>query len=116
MNYRVRYTAGLVMAFKLLEAADETRRRSTRPTPSPSSERVLRAGSPDLHVEIEDLLAEGDQVIAWIRMTGKQTGSRGPIPPTGRAVDFHHAQGFRLRDGRIVGTYDIQWMWLKMAG
>jgi predicted ester cyclase len=32
--------------------------------PSPSSERVLRAGSPDLHVEIEDLLAEGDQVIA----------------------------------------------------
>jgi predicted ester cyclase len=68
----------------------------------------LRTGSPDLHVVVEDLLAEGDQVVAWIRMTGTQTGSRGPIPPTGRAFDFHHAHRFRLRDGRIVEHWAVR--------
>jgi predicted ester cyclase len=68
----------------------------------------LRAGSPDLHVEIEDLIAEGDEVVAWVRMTGTQTGARGPIPPTGRAVNFRHAQRFRLRNGRIIEHWAVR--------
>jgi predicted ester cyclase len=68
----------------------------------------LRGGSPDLRVEVEDLVAEGDQVVAWVRMTGSQTGSMGPIPPTGRAFDFHHAHRFRLRNGRIVEHWAVR--------
>ena len=68
----------------------------------------LRASAPDLKVEIEDLVAEGDEVIAWLRMTGTQTGSGGPMPPTGRQVDFHHAHRFRLRDGRIVEHWAVR--------
>jgi predicted ester cyclase len=68
----------------------------------------LRAGSPDLHVAIEDLVAENDQVVAWIRMTGTQSGSRGPIPASGRTIDFRHAHRFRLRDGRIVEHWAIR--------
>ena len=68
----------------------------------------LRTGSPDLHAEIEDLIAEGDQVVAWIRMTGTMTGPRGPVAPSGRAVDFRHAQRFRLRDGRIVEHWAVR--------
>jgi len=68
----------------------------------------LRAGSPDLQVAIEDLIAEGDQVVAWIRMTGTMTGSRGPVPASGRPVDFRHAQRFRLRDGRIVEHWAVR--------
>jgi predicted ester cyclase len=68
----------------------------------------LRAGSPDLHAEIEDLVAEGDEVIAWLRMTGTQTGSSGPMPPTGRKIDFHHAHRFRFGDGRIVEHWAVR--------
>jgi predicted ester cyclase len=68
----------------------------------------LRAGSPDLHVEIEDLIAEGDQVVAWIRMTGTMTGQRGPVPASGRPIDIRHAQRFRLRNGRIVEHWAVR--------
>jgi predicted ester cyclase len=68
----------------------------------------LRAGSPDLNVEIESLLAEDDQVVAWVRMTGTRTGPRGPVPAIGHPVDFHHAQRFRLRDGKIVEHWAVR--------
>jgi predicted ester cyclase len=68
----------------------------------------LRAAVPDLRVEIEDLVAEGDEVIAWLRMTGTQTGIDVPAPPTGRKIDFHHAHRFRLRDGRIMEHWAVR--------
>jgi ketosteroid isomerase-like protein len=60
----------------------------------------IRSFSPDLRVELEELLAEGDQAVAWIRFTG--------TTPTGRRVDFHHAQRFRLRDGLIVEHWAVR--------
>jgi hypothetical protein len=48
----------------------------------------LRRGMPDLTVEVEALVAEDDQVIAWVRMTGTQSGQDGPAPATGARVDF----------------------------
>jgi len=56
--------------------------------------------SPDLRAELEELLADGDQVVASIRMTGTEPG--------GRRVDFRHAQRFRLRDGLIVEHWAVR--------
>ncbi|HEY2877747.1 MAG TPA: ester cyclase [Nocardioides sp.] len=67
----------------------------------------LRANLPDLHVTIEHLLADGDQAVAWIRSTGTPTG-RGPLPPTGRTVDFAQAHRFRLRDGKVVEHWAVR--------
>jgi hypothetical protein len=66
------------------------------------------SASPDLNVEIEDLVAEGDRVVAWVRTTGTMTGSGGPIQASGRTVDFRHAQRFRLRDGRIMEHWAVR--------
>ena len=60
----------------------------------------IRSFSPDLRVEVEELLADGDQVVAWLRMTG--------TAPGGRRVDFRHAQRFRLRDGLIVEHWAVR--------
>ena len=68
----------------------------------------LRAASPDLKVEIEDLVAEGDEVVAWIRMTGTQAGVPGPMSPTARKVDFQHAHRFRFRNGRIIEHWAVR--------
>jgi len=47
--------------------------------------RWIRSGQPDLHVDVEALIAEDDQVVAWVRATSTLTGTGGPIPPTGRS-------------------------------
>jgi ketosteroid isomerase-like protein len=60
----------------------------------------LRSFSPDLRIEIEELLADGDQVVAWLRATGSS--------PSGRRVDFRHAHRFRLRDGLIVEHWAVR--------
>ena len=60
----------------------------------------IRSSVPELHVQVEELLAEGDQVVAWLRFTG--------TTPTGRHVDFHHAQRFRLKDGLIVEHWAVR--------
>ena len=68
----------------------------------------IRSGQPDLHVDVEALVAEDDQVVAWVRARSTLTGSGGPIPPTGRSLDFHHAHRFRIRDGRIVEHWAVR--------
>ena len=67
----------------------------------------IRANQPDLHVEIEHLLADGDQVVASIRATGTPAGP-GPIPPTGRPVDFAQAHRFRIREGKVVEHWAVR--------
>ena len=69
----------------------------------------LRSGMPDLHAHVEKLIAEGDDVVAWVRMTGTQTGREGPTRvATERAVDVYHAHRFRLRDGLIVEHWAVR--------
>jgi predicted ester cyclase len=68
----------------------------------------IRAGQPDLRVEVEAMIAEGDQVVAWVRATSTLTGTGGPIPPTGARLDFHHAHRFRIADGRIVEHWAVR--------
>jgi predicted ester cyclase len=67
----------------------------------------LRTNQPDLRVTVELLLAEGDQVVAWVRSTGTPTGA-GPLPATGRAVDFAQAHRFRLRGGQVVEHWAVR--------
>ena len=41
------------------------------------------SGMPDFHTEIQDLIAEGDKVVARVIMTGTHTGDFFGIPATG---------------------------------
>jgi len=68
----------------------------------------IRSNQPDIHVEIEDMVAEGSQVVAWVRATGTPTGAGGPIPPTGAPVDFGQAHRFRIGDGKVVEHWAVR--------
>jgi steroid delta-isomerase-like uncharacterized protein len=59
-------------------------------------------GMPDWHTEIEDLIAEDDQVVARITMTGTHTGVFYGIPATGKRVEFTGIYIVRIADGKIV--------------
>ncbi|HUG34088.1 MAG TPA: ester cyclase [Anaerolineales bacterium] len=59
-------------------------------------------GMPDYHTTIEDLIAEGDKVVARVTMTGTHTGDFYGIPPTGRRVDLTGIFIVRIANGKIM--------------
>src|SRR5262245_2120190 len=59
----------------------------------------LRSAFPDLNVTIENLVAEGDHVVAVTRMHGTQQGELPGIKPTGKSVDVSSMDLYRIQDG-----------------
>jgi len=59
-------------------------------------------GMPDFHTKIEDLIAEGDKVVARVTMTGTHTGDFWGFPATGRKVTFTGIYIARIENGKIA--------------
>lgn len=61
---------------------------------------------PDMKFTCEDLVAEGDRVVARLRMRGTQTGpfefTRMQLPATGRECDSEQIHVHRIEGGKIV--------------
>ena len=57
---------------------------------------------PDLKRPVEDLVAEGDKVVARWSSRGTHDGDFMGVPPTGRTVTTTGITIFRLEDGKIV--------------
>jgi len=74
---------------------------------------------PDFHATIEDLIAEGDKVVARMTFRGTHTGGEFMgIPPSGRTFAFSATSIFRIADGKIVehwGEEDALG-WLQQLG
>ena len=62
----------------------------------------------DLHVEIDELIAEGDQAAARLTLTGHQTDEFAGMPPTGHEVIWTSFRFYRIADGLIVSTWGMQ--------
>src|SRR5262245_61611773 len=56
---------------------------------------------PDYHEELHELVAEGDRVVARLTISGTQQGQWGPLPPTGRRVEFEEIVILQIRDGKV---------------
>lgn len=67
----------------------------------------LRQAFPDFHLEIEDVVVDGDKV--WLRMVGSGTndGSFMGNPPTGRTMRTDVFDVLRVRDGSIVEHWGV---------
>jgi steroid delta-isomerase-like uncharacterized protein len=63
---------------------------------------ALWGGFPDLKINIDELVGEGDRVVWRITVTGTHTGSFQGVPATGKTVKFGAHYSFRLEDGKIV--------------
>jgi len=59
-------------------------------------------GMPDFRTEIQELIAEGDKVVARVVMTGTHTGNFYGIPATGKRVEFTGVFIVRIADEKIV--------------
>ena len=59
---------------------------------------------PDHHLEIEDILAEGDRVAMRAIVTATNTGAMRGAKPTGKSTRSHVVATYRIRDGKIAET------------
>ena len=64
--------------------------------------RLFRTAFPDQWWQIEDLIAEGDKIVARTTMTGTHHGDFFGIPPTGRSVTLTGVHIMRVADGRVI--------------
>jgi steroid delta-isomerase-like uncharacterized protein len=63
---------------------------------------MYRTGAPDLHMTVEDMIAEGDQVAVRWTATGTQTGEMMGLPPTGQKLQFRAVSWLRMKGGKIA--------------
>ncbi len=68
---------------------------------------MMLTAFPDLHVTIEDMIAEGDKVVVRMRMHGTQQGALGSIPPTGKQVALSTIDIIRIEGGQIAEEWGI---------
>jgi steroid delta-isomerase-like uncharacterized protein len=83
------------------------------------------AAFPDAHITINDIFAQGDQVVVRVVVSGTQEGPILGIPASGRFVQWDGVDVYRLSDGKIsniwagddwtailndTGTYKAPWI------
>jgi steroid delta-isomerase-like uncharacterized protein len=73
----------------------------------------LQTGYPDIHVTIEDMMAEGDKVVWRWRITGTHTGELMGIPPTGKSIKISGIVISRFANGKWAEDY-VNWDTLGM--
>ena len=62
----------------------------------------LRGALPDIHMKIEDSIAEGDKVTVRISVEGTHKGGNLGVPPTGRRIRIAGIVVVRIANGQIV--------------
>jgi steroid delta-isomerase-like uncharacterized protein len=58
---------------------------------------------PDLHVTVEDMIAEGDKVVAYKTVAGTHRG----IPPTGKRVQWQNIGIYHIKNGKIAEYWGL---------
>jgi steroid delta-isomerase-like uncharacterized protein len=64
--------------------------------------RNLRGALPDIHMKIEDSIAEGDKVTVRITVEGTHKGGQLGVAPTGRRIKIAGVVIIRIANGQLV--------------
>jgi len=73
---------------------------------------------PDLHLTLEDIIAEGDKIVTRWTMRGTHQGASLGMPPTGKQFTMPGIGIFRLDGGKAAELWVIydQWGMLQQLG
>lgn len=63
---------------------------------------------PDVHITIEDMIAEGDKVVIRLRAKATNSGPFAGKPPTGKKIQLLSIRIFQIADGKIINTWAMQ--------
>lgn len=79
---------------------------------------IYRTAFPDLHITIDDMVAEGDKVVSRITLRGTHTGDMMGIAPTGKKVEIMGITMHRFAGGKEVeawGSPDMLSMYQQLG-
>jgi steroid delta-isomerase-like uncharacterized protein len=62
----------------------------------------LRGAFPDLAFEVDDMIADGDQIIVRWTARGTNTGDYFGMPATGKSIEITGMNTWRTRDGQAI--------------
>jgi len=68
---------------------------------------VLLRVYPDLHLVVEDLIAEADKVVGRTTVTGTHRGESMGIQPTGKSVKYNEIFIFRFVNGHVAEIWGV---------
>lgn len=68
---------------------------------------VLLRAFPDIHVAVQDVMAEGDKVASRHTVTGTNQGEYMGRPPTGKSVTYNEMFIVRFTDGRVAEIWGV---------
>jgi predicted ester cyclase len=68
----------------------------------------FREGFPDVVSTVEDLIAEGDKVVARWRSRATHRGEYMGIAPTGNRVEFMGISVYRIEAGKIAESWNVE--------
>jgi steroid delta-isomerase-like uncharacterized protein len=69
---------------------------------------------PDIHLTVEDVIAEGDKVVGRTTVTGTHQGEFMGVAPTGKSVTYNEIFIFRFANGRVVETWGVVDVYAQM--
>ncbi|TET08629.1 MAG: ester cyclase [Candidatus Thorarchaeota archaeon] len=73
---------------------------------------MLRKAFPDIKYTVEDMIEDGDKLVARWSAKGTHKGEFMGIPPTGKQVTFSGIEIIRVKDGKAIE----EWEELDRAG
>jgi steroid delta-isomerase-like uncharacterized protein len=73
----------------------------------------FRGAFPDIYVSVDDIIAEGDRVVARCSVRGKHTGEHLGIAATNAPIEFGGIAIVRIKDGKIIEAWN-QFDFLEM--
>ena len=68
----------------------------------------FRRGFPDVTSTIEDLIAEGDKVVARWRSRATHRGDYMGMPPSGKEVQIMGISVYRIEEGKIAQEWTVE--------
>ncbi len=71
-----------------------------------SFHKTFRSAFSDIHIKVEATVTEGDWTVARCLVTGTHTGDSLGRPSTGKPVQFRGMTMARLKDGKIVESWN----------
>jgi predicted ester cyclase len=69
---------------------------------------------PDIHLTVEDVVAEGDKVVGRTTVSGTHRGDFMGVAPTGKSVTYNEIFIFRFANGKVVETWGVVDVYAQM--
>jgi predicted ester cyclase len=71
-------------------------------------QRQLTSAFPDLTIEIDDMIVDGDTVAARFTLAGTHSGTFAGVEPTGHKVTWCSMRWYEVHQGRVIETWAMQ--------